>query len=354
MPAIVALTQGDQRYNTVAEALRLIDDQIDLRDCRRLVIKPNFVSVTRQLAATHVDAVRAVLDMVRARYDGPIAIAEGSALDQTARGFANFGYLELVKLYDLTLVDLNADEAMPMQTYDRHGRPQVLRLARTILESDFRISVGPPKTHDVVLVTLSLKNMIMGTLVNRAVATAQHRAPALLARAAGVARRVAARSALAHSIVDRLKLPEASDKYAMHQGFGMMNINLARVAPLVRPHLAVIDGFVGMEGAGPIDGAPVDWRIALASVDALAVDTLTTHLMGFNPTSIGYLSYCRRLDLGVGTLDQIHIRGTVDPARVRRSFQPHPTAAQQRGWQIDHAEQWLPTRLVQLHSPKVS
>lgn len=349
LQATVALTQGDQRYDNIARALDLIADQIDLRNCRRLVIKPNFVSVTRQLAATHVDAVRAVLDMVRARYDGPIAIAEGSALDQTARGFANFGYLDLVKPYRLTLVDLNADTVVPVQTYDRHGRSQVLRLACTIVESDFRISVGPPKTHDVVLVTLSLKNMIMGALVNRAV-TAQRRPSPPVVVAARLARRLAERSGLAHAIVKRLPLPEASDKYAMHQGFGMMNINLARVAALVRPHLAVIDGFTAMQGAGPIYGTPVNWQIALAGVDALAVDTLTTHLMGFDPTTIGYLSYCRRLGMGIGALDQISVRSVVDPASVRRSFQPHPAAAHQRGWQVERPEQWLPALH---HSPQL-
>lgn len=340
MQATVALTQGNDRYDNIARALALIADQIELRDCRRVVIKPNFVSVTRQLASTHVDAVRAVLDMLCARYAGPIAIAEGAAIGRTAVGFAHFGYLDLVQAYGVTLVDLNADAAVPVLVYDRAGRPQRLRLARTIVDSDFRISVGPPKTHDVVIATLSLKNMIMGALVNRAVAGVG-RTPALLVRLGQLTRRLAARSAAAQALVRRIPLPETSDKYAMHQGFAMMNLNLARVAPLVRPHLAVIDGFTGMEGAGPVDGTPVDWRIALAGVDALALDTLTAHLMGFDPATIGYLAHCRRIGLGAGALEEITVRGEVEPARMRRAFQPHPAIAQQRAWHVDRPEQWL-------------
>jgi hypothetical protein len=69
--------------------------------------------------------------------------------------------------------------------------------------------------------------------------------------------------------------------------------------------------------------------------------------MGFDPAAIGYLSYCRQLGLGAGALDQIAIRGGVDPASVRRSFQPHPLAAFQRGWHVDRPEQWLPELQVQ-------
>ena len=56
----VALVRGDSRYTNVRDALELIADQVSLADKRRILIKVNFVSARRQLAATHVDAVRAV------------------------------------------------------------------------------------------------------------------------------------------------------------------------------------------------------------------------------------------------------------------------------------------------------
>jgi uncharacterized protein (DUF362 family) len=60
--------------------------------------------------------------------------------------------------YGAALMDLNHDEPVPVDVYDWRLRPLRLHLARSVVESDFRISVGPPKTHDAVTVTLSLKN----------------------------------------------------------------------------------------------------------------------------------------------------------------------------------------------------
>jgi uncharacterized protein (DUF362 family) len=337
--ARVALVHGDNRYDNIARALDLVSAQVDLQGRRQVVIKPNFVSTRRQLAATHVDAVRAVLDFVRARYAGRLVIAEGAALSSTWEGFERFGYLDLANRYAVALMDLNADQVVPVQVYDRRLKPITLRLARTVVESDFRISVGPPKTHDAVIVTLSLKNMIMGSLVNPAVASREDaQRPATLGRLARVTPRFVRESPVAEWAKARLPVGNSSDKLAMHQGYSMINLNLAMLAPWVQPHLAVIDGFQAMEGAGPVDGDPVDWQIALAGTDALAVDSLTTHLMGFDPAEVGYLDYCRRLELGIGEMDRIAVIGDVDPDSVRRRFRPHPTYRQQRDWHLPGVE----------------
>ncbi|RLC66258.1 MAG: hypothetical protein DRI48_05060, partial [Chloroflexi bacterium] len=164
--AQVALVQGQSRYGNVMAALNRIAGQVQLDGVRRVLIKPNFVSTTRPLAATNVQAVRATLDFVRTRYDGPIVVAEGAAASSTWSGFRNFGYERLAEEYGVELKDLNADDAVPVQVYDRCLRPLTVYLARTVVEADYRISVGPPKTHDVVIVTLSIKNLVMGALVN--------------------------------------------------------------------------------------------------------------------------------------------------------------------------------------------
>ncbi len=342
MNAQVSLIRGDERYANVAQALEWVADQVSFQGRQRVLIKPNFVSTHRQLAATHVDAARAVLDFVRARYAGPLTLAEGSALSSTWEGFDRYGYRALVDRYDVDLVDLNADQAVPIQVYDRRLRPQTLRLARTVVESDLRISVGPPKTHDVVIVTLSLKNMVMGSLVNRTVTDCPGAGrPSPLRRLGRRLPQALRQTRLVQVLKARLPLGGGSDKMAMHQGYPVINLNLAMVAPWVAPHLAVIDGFRAMEGAGPEDGDPLDWRIALAGVDPLAVDSLTARLMGFDPADVGYLSYCRQLGLGVSQPDQIEVLGNVAPEAVRRRFRPHPDYARQRGWHLDGVERWL-------------
>jgi uncharacterized protein (DUF362 family) len=343
----VALARGGSRRESIAAALEVISERVDLETARRVLIKPNFVSTSDQAASTHVDAVRAVLDFARARYDGPIIVAEGAALSPTFDGFRNFDYESLVDGYaagaGVELVDLNADETVPVQIYDRRLRPLTVRLARTAVEPGvFRISVGPPKTHDCVIVTLAIKNMVMGALVNPKAMQGSGGMPGGTRRIAGLIPKSVWRSQLAEwakgTLLGRLG---GSSKMAMHQGFPAINLNLALVAAHVWPHLAVIDGWEGMEGDGPGAGDPVDWRVALAGTDPLAVDALTAHLMGFDPAQVGYMQYCAEMGLGIGTLDQIDVVGNVAPEQVRHSFKPHPTYQRQLRWRLEGAERYI-------------
>ena len=342
MTSTVALVRGDSRRGNARAALERIADHVQLAQAGCILVKPNFVSTSRQIAATHVDAVRGVLDFVRKRTGGCIVVAEGAALSPTEEGFRNFGYEPLVEEYGVELVDLNTDGTVPVQVYDRHLRPLTVHLARTAVEADYRISVGPPKTHDLVVVTLSIKNVVMGALVNPYATRRNGGSPGLMQRLAGLAPKCVWRSGLAEwgkgVILGRVG---GSSKMAMHQGIPVLNLNLALVAPLVWPHLALIDGWHGMEGEGPGLGDPVDWRVALASTDPLAVDTLTTRLMGFDPARVGYLEYCRRLDLGAGEPEQIEVVGNVSPEEVRHSFAPHSTYERQLAWHLDGAERYL-------------
>lgn len=335
-PAI-ALTRRDSRRETVAAALEFIADQVDLHPVHQVLVKPNFVVPNRQLAATHVDAVRAVLEFLRARYSGPIVVAEGAALRNTWEAFTNYGYLSLPDEYDVVLMDLNGDETVPVTVYDRHWRPLTLQVARTVVESDFRISVCPPKTHDTVLVTLSIKNMVMGALVNPE--TVREGTPPLSWM--GQRLPIWLKQTPPAQWAKRLLSPAGSHKMAMHQGIPVINVNLALVARVVWPHLAVIDGWEGMEGAGPGHGDPVPWRIALAGTDPLAVDALAASLMGFDPAGVGYLHYCGQLGLGVADLEGLRVMGDLPLEAARCPFRPHPTADQQRQWRSPGAPERL-------------
>jgi hypothetical protein len=184
--------------------------------------------------------------------------------------------------------------------------------------------------------------MVMGALVNRYAARRSGGALGLVRPLTGLAPKWLWQSGLAEWIKGTLLgRPGGSSKMAMHQSIPVLNLNLALVAPHVWPHLALIDGWQGMEGSGPGSGDPVDWRVALAGTDPLAVDVLTAHLMGFDPTQVGYLHYCRRLGLGVGETGRIEIVGNVVPQEARRSFEPHPTYRRQLAWHLDGVERYL-------------
>jgi hypothetical protein len=237
MPTQIAITQGDDRRDNIARTLQLIGPKIDLARCHHILIKPNLVSTVRQLAATHVDALRAVLDFLRQHYDGSITIAEGAALAPTMQGYERFGYCDLVEPYGVQLVDLNACETVTARIYDRHLRPCTVRLARPVVDSDFRISVGPPKTHNDVIVTLSIKNMVLGTLVNPSLARPHSRSTESIIHPSSRLEGQPERHVSQVMQLARMALPgkDHSDKMAMHQGFPLINLNIALLAPLVLP-----------------------------------------------------------------------------------------------------------------------
>jgi uncharacterized protein (DUF362 family) len=341
--ATVALAREESRFRGVSAALDAISGQVSLEGAGCVLIKPNLVSVTNQAASTHVDAVRAVVEFVRARYDGPIVVGEGAALSPTREGFRRFGYESLADEYGVELVDLNADDTVPVQICDRRLHSRTVRLARTAAEAGvYRISVGLPKTHDLVVVTLAIKNMVMGSLVNSRTIRSGGGAPGLARRLSRLLPEWLWYSPLAEWAKGTLLGgPKGSSKMAMHQGLRALNLNLALVAARVWPHLAVIDGWQGMEGRGPSRGDPLEWGVALASTDSLAADVFAAHLMGFDPKRVGYLQYCRQMRLGVGTLDRIDVVGGVVLDQAQCSFEPHPIFRRQLQWHLEGAEQYL-------------
>jgi len=365
MPSRVALIRGDDRYQNLTTALNAIADDVDLRGVDQILVKPNFVSPDHPLCATHVDAARAALDWLRARTDAPIVIGEGSALKNTWEAFENYGYLSLPGEHrDVSLADLNADEPVELTAFDWRLRPLRLKASRTAVESPFRISIGPPKTHDTVLVTLSLKNMIMGGLISwlshpQAGPGGNGRPPhghsSGLSRAhvTGVIKRVyeALPVRLRYNApLERAKMAclsslGPSSKRAMHQSFPVMNLNLFRLAPYLYPHISIIDGFEAMEGNGPTKGERVEWRVALASADWLAADVTTARLMGFDLDEVGYLYYCAQAGYGTTDPAAIEVVGNVSQIEVARRFKRHASTHLQRGWEspavAQHVQQLL-------------
>ena len=111
--SIVGVVSGEDRRRNVYESLLSIEDQIlpVLKTKKSVILKPNNVSTVNQLAATHADALRGMLDFLAPRFKGPITIAESSA-GRTMEGFDNFKYTALPAEYKSTevkLVDLNEE-----------------------------------------------------------------------------------------------------------------------------------------------------------------------------------------------------------------------------------------------------
>ena len=290
---IVSLIRGDNRYDIVLRALNEIADTVELGDARQVLVKPNMVSPDRQLVSSHVDGVRALLDFLRDKGAGHIVIAEYAGAASAMDAYRNFGYLSLLDEYDVELIDLAQEDWIDASICSSALEQLPAKIARRVVESDFRVSLAPIKTHNSMTVTLSLKNMVMGAM---------------------------------------------RDRCFFHQGWPAMHLTLYGLAPLVAPHLAVLDGFVGVEGESPDAGDPVDSRVAVASSDWLAADTIGTLVMDHDPLQIGYLVYSQRGGLGEGDTGKIQLRGNVSLDQATVPFRKHPTYEQQLGWRTPSAD----------------
>lgn len=316
----VSLIKGNDARDNTFKALMNIEDEImkSLEGKKRILIKPNFVVVNNPLCATGVDTVRGILDFIKPRFRGPIEIGEatvsgaknsGQGTEGTYAGFRDYGYLPLEKEYGVKLTDLNLEPHVMHYIFNSTGnRPQPIRIIAKYLDRDqYLISAGKMKTHNCVLVTMSLKNILMGAPKN--------------------------------------DYKTQNDKFLMHSwnlkdmkpGFKftvtkdtILHYNLFQIAQITYPDLGVVDAFTSMEGEGPIDGTPVDTRIALASTDPLALDSLGTKIMGFDPTQVLYLSSMNEAGMGQGDLDKINVLGTNLNECLFR-FKPHSMLAESYG-----------------------
>ena len=288
----VSLVKGKKRRDTIKESLDLISGDIK-RGLKpgKVIIKPNFVSTSVQLAASHVDQMRGILDFFKEFYDKRITIAEAASplTNGTSEGFENFGYHQLTEEYDIELLDLNEGPFEEVPIRDRKGKVFSVRVSSLLLDrNNYLISAAKLKTHDTVVVTLSIKNLVMGSIY-------------------------------------------AGDKPAVHQGYRYINLNLSDIAGRVWPDLAVLDGLAGMEGNGPERGSPIDVGVALSSTDPLAADRVACEVMGVDFNKVGYLYYCSEQKLGEADLDKINVTGQ-NLKECIRPFRLHRTVEEQYEW----------------------
>jgi uncharacterized protein (DUF362 family) len=302
----VSLVRGENRRKMIYDSLMIIDNEITpaLKRKKYVLIKVNLTNVTNQLASTHADMLRGILDYLGPRFKGPIMIAEAASND-TLVAFDNFKYAPLVSEFrsqKVSLVDFNLEGKYvltPTIDTDVHITP--CRIAARLVDPDaFVLCAAIPKTHNAMIFTGAVKNMAMG---------APLRSPGKVT-------------------------PAWSDKRRVHVGGRQQHtINLMMVSQRLAPNwdLAVLDGYEGMEGNGPTSGDMVPHRIAIASRDYVAADRVAVEAMGIDPDVVGHLQYCAAVGLGNYDAAKIDVRGETIAA-VKRTYKMHPTYEQQIKW----------------------
>ena len=248
-----------------------------------VLVKPNVGSCERSGSGKVTDArvTEAVTKIVLEKRPKSVVIGEGSAvgydfpdLQDTMKALEESGTKEVAEKLGVPLVDLNADRHREVEVPNPLIMKSV-RIAETVLDSDVIISVPVMKTHIRTGVTLSLKNM-------------------------------------------KGSMPGAEKKKTHRLG---LELAIADLISVVRPHFAVVDGLVGMEGLWEYPDDCIPMGLVGAGRDPVAVDSIFAQVMGVRPTDIMHLVYCHRKDLGETNPEGIETVGVSIP-EVRRQFRP--------------------------------
>lgn len=299
----VAFVTGTDRREMVYQTMKPFEEEIKKGiQGKQVIIKPNFVVTEVPLCATHADAVRGIFDFLKPIYNNKVIIGESTiSSNGTMAGYENYGYLPLAKEYNVELVDLNLQPTEYEWILDKNIHPVAIPIINTFLDpNNYFISVTRLKTHDRVVTTLGIKNMVMGSPLN--------------------------------------KYKVKNYKAMMHPGGAKWaNYNMFLIAQKIHPHLTVLDGVEGMQGNGPVSGSPMEHGVALASTDPVAADSIGAGLMGIDINDVGYIKYCASAGLGQIDRSKITIIGK-DPANYVKKYQLHERIEQQLEWKGDMSQ----------------
>jgi uncharacterized protein (DUF362 family) len=280
-PALVSVTRAPQYDQTLYATVREILAQhgVDARG-RHVLLKPNLVEFEpASTINTHPLLVHAVFEAFRAMGAASVRIAEGPGHRRETLDMAEAaGYFQTVPGFEDLFIDLNLDDVSLVQRRHRFSQLDKLYLPNTVLAADLLVSIPKMKTHHWTAATLSMKNLF--GIVPGAV--------------------------------------YGWPKNVLH--WSGIHECIADLHALFPRQFALVDGIVGMEGNGPIQGVPKAAGVLVAGADPVAVDATCCRIMRIDPHQITYL----RLAGGPAVAER-HIRQIGAPvAAVATRFELPP------------------------------
>jgi uncharacterized protein (DUF362 family) len=278
-PSRVAIRQVENYDVDVEEALWQVLGEFHLNlKGKSVLLKPNFIEMDLNGAInTHPSVVRAARECFLRMGAAEVLIGDGPGHDRDTEAILEaVGLCDYVSNLRNVFVDLNVDDTakVPLQTHASTLRE--LYFPNSVLRADFVVSMPKMKTHHWAGVTLSMKNMF-GIVPGNCY---------------GWPKNVLHWAGIDKSILD--------------------------INSTVRPDFAIVDGIIGMEGNGPIQGVPKRSKVLVCGDDPVAVDATCARVMGLVPERVGYLEKAGWL-LGHIREDRIEQIGESIP-RVKTSF----------------------------------
>lgn len=335
----VSLVNGENRKENIKKCLTLIREDLEpIKNAKNILIKPNLVALKPDFANTHVEAIEAVIEFIKEIVpDTPITVGEASASAfyqglPTTSVFKDYDYYRLEKKYiNVSLTHFDEDKEFihsPILSIVGDTR---LKITKRAEEFDYKISLAIPKTHNFAIATFGIKNMA-GLVMRQDMAMIHGMKGGIEVDApktfldklpSGTVSR--ARRLLPNWFINFLfrQYP------AYRRSVKMIHRNIVEFAKRLWPNLVILDGFICMEGDGPVDGTPVHLKTAIASIDPVKADGVGARLIGFKPEEIGYLFYLQEENMGEYSLE--NLVGN-DLNQLKRKFKPHGTYDIQSQW----------------------
>ncbi len=251
---------------------------------KTVLLKPNLVEDLPGPVNTNADIVGATARCFLRLGATKVVIGEGPGHQRDTELVVQAANLKPhLAERQVQFVDLNRDELVRVKLKANYSGLRGLWLPRTVLDSDFVVSMPKIKTHHWAGVTLSLKNMF--------------------------------------GIVPGMKYGWPKNLLHWH-GIDESILDICATVPI---HFVIADGITAMEGNGPLQGTPRDLGKIVLADDPVAADATCARLMGFDPLQVRHLSDGSRF-LGNLRPDRIamlaeHVETLVRPFAVLPEFQ---------------------------------
>ena len=254
---------SEDLVNLMASGLR--EFQLDVRE-KSVLLKPNLVEYIAGVDVnTNPELIAAAAEAFFKLGARSVVVGEGPGHQRdTNLVLSESGLGAKLRGQKIDFIDLNRDKLIRVPTRASYTGLDHLWLPRTVLASDFIVSMPKIKTHHWAGVTLSMKNMF--------------------------------------GILPGTKY--GWPKNVLHwKGIHRSILDICATVPI---QFVIADGVIAMEGNGPLHGSHRHLGKIVLANDPVAADFVCARLMGLNPSSVWHLDRAARfLGNGPGRIDFI-------------------------------------------------
>jgi len=215
-----------------------------------VVVKPNLCTERPEMihcANTSLSVLRAVCQVLRERTAAVTIVESDGARYPAEAAFENSGVYAMAAELGCQVLNLSKDKLVDVPDARMVG----FGMSRTWLEADAFVTLPVLKTHATTVFTGALKNQ--------------------------------------WGCIPRY------DRILLHKHLHELIVEVNRLRPVT---LALMDGLVGMQGRGPINGYPIDLNVLLASRDPVALDATGMRLIGLDPLASRHVVHAEAIGLG--------------------------------------------------------